>query len=90
MEEHVAALNAFLSILCLQLGFSAGTFSFDSRGGLRTATEVVSENSKTFKTIRTVQNQLAPALEHLARNMPRGAIGAAEQFSLAWGFGPRR
>ena len=23
-------------------------------------------------------------------SMPRGAIGAAEQFSLAWGFGPRR
>ena len=23
-------------------------------------------------------------------SMPRGAVGAAEQFSLAWGFGPRR
>lgn len=67
VEEHVAALNALLSILCLQLGFSANTFSFDREGGLRTATEVVSENSKTYKTIRTVQNQLAPALERAAR-----------------------
>ena len=74
VEEHVAALNAFLSILCLQLGFSAGTFSFDAHNGLRTATEVVSENSKTFKTVRTVQNQLGPALEHLARNIIDVAI----------------
>lgn len=69
VEEHIAALNAFLSILCLQVGFSASTFSFDERGGLKTATEVVSENSKTFKTIRTLQNQLRPAIEHMVRNI---------------------
>jgi D-alanine-D-alanine ligase-like ATP-grasp enzyme len=45
VEEHVAALNALLSILCLQIGFSANTFSFDEhQGGIKTATEVVSEN----------------------------------------------
>ena len=80
VEEHVAALNAFLSILCLQLGFSAGTFSFDAHNGLRTATEVVSENSKTFKTVKSVQNQLAPALEHLARNI----IDVAILYGLRW------
>ena len=69
VEEHVAAINAFLSILCLQTGFSAGTFTFDQHTGLRTATEVVSENSKTLKTIRTIQNQLRPAVEHLVRNI---------------------
>lgn len=69
VEEHIAALNAFLSILCLQVGFSAGTFTFDQHGGMKTATEVVSENSKTYKTIRTVQNQLRPAVEHLIRNI---------------------
>ena len=67
VEEHVAALNAFLGVLCLQTGFSVGSFSFDNRAGIRTATEVVSENSKTFKTVRTVQNQLAPALERMVR-----------------------
>ena len=80
VEEHVAALNAFLSILCLQLGFSTNTFSFDGHNGLKTATEVVSENSKTFKTIRTVQNQLGPALEHLARSI----IDAAILYGLSW------
>ena len=74
VEEHVAAINAFLSILCLQTGFSAGTFTFDQHTGLKTATEVVSENSKTYKTIKTIQNQLSPALEHLVRNIIDVAI----------------
>lgn len=69
VEEHVSAINAFLSILCLQTGFSAGTFTFDQHTGLKTATEVVSENSKTYKTIKTIQNQLRPAIEHLVRNI---------------------
>ena len=69
VEEHIRAINAFLSILCLQTGFSAGTFTFDQHEGIKTATEVVSENSKTYKTIKTIQNQLAPAIEHLVRNI---------------------
>jgi A118 family predicted phage portal protein len=80
VEEHVAALNAFLSILCLQVGFSASTFSFDERGGLKTATEVISENSKTYKTIKTVQNQLRPALEHMIRNI----IDVAILYGMQW------
>ena len=74
VEEHVSAINAFLSILCLQTGFSAGTFTFDQHTGLKTATEVVSENSKTYKTIKTVQNQIRPAIEHLVRNIIDVAI----------------
>ena len=69
VEEHIGAINAFLSILCLQVGFSAGTFTFDQHTGLKTATEVVSENSKTYKTIKNVQTQLRPAIEHLVRNI---------------------
>ena len=81
VDEHVAALNALLSILCLQLGFSANTFSFDEcQGGIKTATEVVSENSKTFKTIKTVQNQLAPAFEHIIRNI----IDVAVLYGVEW------
>ena len=69
VEEHVSALNAFLSVLCLQIGFSANTFTFDEKHGIKTATEVISENSKTYKTIKTIQNQIAPAVEHLVRNI---------------------
>ena len=74
VEEHVAALNAFLSILCLQTGFSPGTFTFDQHTGLKTATEVVSEDSKTYKTIKTIQKQIRPAVEHIVRNIIDVAI----------------
>ena len=69
VEEHVEAINAFLNILCLQIGLSAGTFSFDARGGLKTATEVVSENSKTYKTVRNFQNMIRPAVIRLIDNI---------------------
>lgn len=69
VEEHVQALNALLSVLCLQVGFSSSTFSFDIKSGLKTATEVISENSKTYKTIRTFQNQLVPAIKRLCVNI---------------------
>ena len=69
VEEHVQALNALLSVLCLQVGFSSSTFSFDVKSGLKTATEVISENSKTYKTIRTFQNQLIPAIKRLCVNI---------------------
>lgn len=49
-EEHIAAMNAMLNLLSMQTGFSSGSFSFDGSGGVKTATEVVSENSKTFRT----------------------------------------
>lgn len=62
IDEHEKAINAYLSILCLQLGFSAGTFTFDRAQGLKTATEVISENSKTYKTIKGNQLQVKMAI----------------------------
>lgn len=69
VEEHVRALNVLLSILCLQTGLSASTFTFDLSSGLKTATEVVSENSKTYKTVKTNQNQVRQAVERLVHNI---------------------
>src|SRR5690606_14950555 len=45
-------INALLNIFAMQTGFSNGTFTFDGHG-VRTATERVSENSKTFKIKQT-------------------------------------
>ena len=75
VQEHVDALNALLGILCVQTGFSAGAFSFEKGEGLRTATEVVSENSKTFKTVRSAQNRFAEALEEMTRRILSLAAG---------------
>lgn len=69
VEEHVAAMNAFLNIFCLQVGLSAGTFAFDAKSGLKTATEVVSENSKTYKTVKNFQNMIRPAVIRLVENI---------------------
>ena len=74
VDEHVAAMNAFLNIFCLQVGLSSGTFSFDAKGGLKTATEVVSENSKTYKTVKNFQNMIRPAIIRLVDNII--AVGA--------------
>ena len=49
VDEHITAINALLNMLAVQMGFSPGTFTFDGQG-VKTATEVISENSKTFKT----------------------------------------
>lgn len=49
VEEHIAAINAMLNFLSMQTGFSSGSFAFDGKS-MKTATEVVSENSKTFRT----------------------------------------
>lgn len=80
VEEHVAALNAYLNILCLQTGLSLNTFSFSTGGGMKTATEVVSENSKTYKTVKTVQHQIRPAVEALVH----GIITVASLYDVKW------
>ena len=80
VEEHVAGINAFLNILCLQVGLSAGTFSFDAKNGLKTATEVVSENSKTYKTVKNFQNMIKPAIVRLVENI----IAVASLYDLEY------
>lgn len=80
IDEHERAINSFLSILCLQVGFSAGTFTFDRAQGLKTATEVISENSKTYKTIKAQQTQLKYALAQIVDAI----IQIAELYNITW------
>lgn len=80
VEEHISAINAFLSILCLQLGFSAGTFTFDRAQGLKTATEVISENSKTYKTIKGHQLQVKMAINQIVDAI----IQVASLYDVQW------
>lgn len=57
VSEHISALDAYLKTLSTQTGFSAATFGFDVTG-LKTATEVVSENSKTFRSKQSHENNI--------------------------------
>lgn len=65
VDEHVVAINALLSILCAQTGMDPGILSFDKTTGLKTATEVISQNSKTFSTVKAHENSLRPAIEDM-------------------------
>lgn len=62
VEEHIRAINALLDLLCFQTGLSAGTLSFNGEG-LKTATEVISQESKTARTIKGHKNQLVEFFE---------------------------
>ena len=65
IEPHLNGINGDLSILCSQIGFDPGTLSFDANKGLKTATEVISENSKTFGTVRAHENIISDALKEM-------------------------
>lgn len=67
VEQHVAAINAYLNILCMQTGLSAGTFSFDVQQGMKTATEIISQESKTARTVKNNKNLLTEAIEGIVR-----------------------
>ena len=67
VEPHIAGINGDLSILCAQIGFDPGTLSFDATKGLKTATEVISENSKTFGTVKAHENNIKDSLEQMVR-----------------------
>lgn len=58
IEQLQMAVDVHLRFLEKQMGFSPGSFSFDFKEGFKTATEVISDNSKTFKTKQSVENQI--------------------------------
>lgn len=49
-EKYVEILNTHLRMLERETGLTSGTFEIDGTGALKTATEVMSENSQTYKT----------------------------------------
>ena len=65
VDEHIKAINALLDILCFQTGLSAGTFSFNSSEGVKTATEIISRDSKTAALVKAEQNNLSRTLVSL-------------------------
>ena len=80
VNEHIAGINGDLSILCAQIGFDPGTLSFDASKGLKTATEVISENSKTFGTVKAHENIIQDSL----RQMVDAIFELAVHYGLTW------
>lgn len=77
VEEHVNAINTLLKVLAMQVGFSPGAFTFDGQG-VKTATEVISENSKTFRTKQSHET----IIENGIRELIRVIIEVAEEYGI--------
>lgn len=80
VNEHIQGINGDLSILCAQIGFDPGTLSFDASKGLKTATEVISENSKTFGTVKAHENIIRDSLTQ----MVNAIFELAVHYGLTW------
>lgn len=48
-QQYIESINKFISTAEMQVGLSAGTFTFDGKS-VKTATEVISEDSMTYRT----------------------------------------
>lgn len=64
VEDHIAGINALLEILAMQIGFSAGSFTFDGQS-VKTATEIISEQSATFRTVTSHEVVIGEGLKQL-------------------------
>lgn len=58
VTDILEAIDGHLRMIEFQTGFSQGYFSFDMKSGIKTATEVISDNSQTFKTKQAAENQI--------------------------------
>src|SRR5690625_3540177 len=90
VDEHVAAINAMLNLFAMQTGFSAGTFTFDGES-MKTATEVVSEQSKTFKSKQSHEVIIEAALQELIGSIVAmaelyGMISAPDEYEVSVTF----
>lgn len=57
VEKYERAIDMQISIIEKKAGFSPGTFKFDSKTGMLTATEVVSQDRATYNTIKGIQDR---------------------------------
>ena len=57
VDQITAALKVALGLFCRQCGADEGFISFDSKS-FKTATEIVSENAKTFRTAKNIEGEL--------------------------------
>lgn len=82
-NEHIASINAELNWLSAGAGLGQNFYSFDS-AGLRTATEVVSENSDTYRTKEHLQIVLGDVLYDLCQSVLELAGIQNKNITIEW------
>lgn len=78
--ENEEAINAGLKMLSITCGLGDNYWEWDHKGGLKTATEVVSDSSMLARTLRKHQNALEASIRALVRGVAgvcRGVCGTA-------------
>ncbi len=63
-DDYIKAINEGLSLFEMQLGVSAGMFTFDGHS-MKTATEIVSENSDTYQMRNSIVALVEQSLKEL-------------------------
>lgn len=72
-EAHSAAINDDLNYLSLKCGFGTNRYRFES-SGVKTATEIISENSDMYRMIKKHEIILEDALKRLIKIIIRLGI----------------
>lgn len=89
-EQYISAINQFFKTLEMQMQLSVGTFSFDGKS-FKTATEVVSENTLTYRTRNMQCNEVEKFVKGLvvsvlelskASGLYNGEIPTDDQISI--------
>lgn len=73
IEEHSRAINDDLNWLSLKCGFGTDRYRFEN-GGVKTATEVISENSDMYRSLQKNELVLERVLIQLIRTIIRAGI----------------
>ena len=63
-DDYIKAINEGLSLFEMQIGVSAGMFTFDGKS-MKTATEVVSENSDTYQMRNSIVSLVKQSIKEL-------------------------
>lgn len=89
-DQYIAAINQFMKVLEFQMQLSVGTFSFDGKS-VKTATEIASENSLTYRTRNMQCNEVEKFIKGLvvsvleiskAYGLYKGAIPSDDKISV--------
>lgn len=67
VQEHIDGINALLNMLCLQIGLSPGSLSYENIQANKTATEVISEEKDTQRTANNNKNLITEMLEDVVK-----------------------
>ena len=67
-DDYIKAINEGLALFEMQIGVSAGMFGFDGKS-MKTATEIVSENSDTYQMRNSIVSLVEQSLKELIISM---------------------